>query len=276
MLKYLKEAFWASPVLPGMGNVPVNVLALIGIFILGLAQPAIWLAGLAAEVAYLYACSSSGRFRRWVDAKEMVLESAEVEKQRSELVSSLVPPRRERLRRLEARCGRILQTYRQSNTDSVVAEGNQEALKKIARYFLKLLVAQQNLVTLGSETNKDDLESRIRQLTTEIRDHRVSDSLRESRSATLATLQKRLANYTRREQSLQEIESDLQRIEAQVELALENASLSGKTETISANMDLVSALLDESIYGASTSSIAAVEEKLQSSAMQTGSGRVSQ
>jgi hypothetical protein len=62
MLKYLKEAFWASPVLPGMGNVPVNVLALIGIFILGLAQPAIWLAGLAAEVAYLYACSSREDF----------------------------------------------------------------------------------------------------------------------------------------------------------------------------------------------------------------------
>jgi hypothetical protein len=264
MFKYLKEAFWASPSLPGLGNVPLNVLGVVGVFILGFAQPAIWLAGLAAEVAYLYACFTNDRFRRWVDAREMVLESTEVEKQKNELVAGLVPPRRERLRKLEARCGRVLQAYRQSNTDSLIAEGNEEALKKIAWYFLKLLVAQQNLVTLASETNKEELESKIRQLTAETHDNHVTNSLKESRLATLATLQKRLANFGRREQSLQEIESDLQRIEAQVELALENATLSGKTETISADMDLVSTLLDESIYGASTSSIAAVEERLHS------------
>jgi hypothetical protein len=106
--------------------------------------------------------------------------------------------------------------------------------------------------------------SKIRQLTAETQEGRITNSLQESRSATLATLQKRPANFARREQSLQEIESDLQRIEAQVELALENASLSGKVETISTDMDLVSTLLDESVYGASTSSIAAVEERLHS------------
>jgi hypothetical protein len=269
MLKYLKEAFWASPVFPGLGRIPVNALGVAGLAILGLAQPAIWLGGLAAEMAYLYACFTNERFRRWVDAKAMVLESAEVEKRRSELVSGLVPPRRERLRKLEARCGRILHAYRQSNTDSVVAEGNESALRKIAWYFLKLLVAQQNLVTLASETDRAELESKIRQLALEIQDSSVSDSLRESKGATLHTLQKRLANFTRREQSLQEIESDLQRIEAQVELALDNASLSGKTETISADMDLVSALLDESIYGTSTSSIAAVEERLRTGGTKT-------
>jgi hypothetical protein len=272
MLKYLKAAFWASPVLPGLGQIPLNALCVAGLIILGLAQPAFWLAGLAIELAYLYACFTSERFRRWVDAKAMVLESAEVEKRRIELVSGLVPPRRERLRKLEARCGRILHAYRQSNTDSLVAEGNEAALRKIAWYFLKLLVAQQNLVTLASETDRNELESKIRRLILETQDREVTDSLRESKRATLETLQKRLTNFTRREQTLQEIESDLQRIEAQVELALENASLSGKTETISADMDLVSALLDESIYGTSTSSIAAVEETLRAGAEKTDHG----
>ena len=125
MLKYLKEAFWASPHVPGLGPVPFNVLAVAAFGIFGVAESSIWLVGLALETAYLYACFTSERFRRLVDAKELVLESAEVKKKKTELVASLTPPRRERLHRLEARCGQILQSYRQTNVDPAIAEANE-------------------------------------------------------------------------------------------------------------------------------------------------------
>jgi len=43
-------------------------------------------------------------------------------------------------------------------------------------------------------------------------------------------------------------------------LALENAGMRGKPETISTNIDLVSQLLDDSIYGDSGASIAALDK----------------
>ena len=115
MLKYLKEAFWVSPHVSGLGRVPVNVLAVVGFGVFGFAESSIWLVGLGLETAYLYVCFTSERFRRLVDAKEMVLESTESKKKKAELVAGLTPPRRERLRRLEARCGRIVQRYRLTN-----------------------------------------------------------------------------------------------------------------------------------------------------------------
>ena len=52
--RYLREAFWARPEIAGLGRVPVNLILLAGVGILGFGEHALWLAGLGAEVAYLY------------------------------------------------------------------------------------------------------------------------------------------------------------------------------------------------------------------------------
>jgi hypothetical protein len=152
----------------------------------------------------------------------------------------------------------------------VLAEGNQEALRRIAWYYLKLLTAQQNLEQLASETSENELRRQVQQLRADLADKGTSSTLRESKEATLRILEKRLENWTRREQSLAEIASDLTRIEAQIDLALENAGMADKTETISANMDLVSRLLDDSIYGDSGASIAEVEQSYEPGSQRTG------
>jgi hypothetical protein len=73
----------------------------------------------------------------------------------------------------------------------------------------------------------------------------MSDTLRDSKKATLAILNQRLRNLQRRNESLAEIDSDLTRIEQQIDLAVEDASLKGRPAAISANIDLVSHLLDD-------------------------------
>src|SRR5262249_10912101 len=84
-------------------------------------------------------------------------------------------------------------------------------------------------------------------------------SARESKTATLAILQKRAENFGRRHESLEEIASDLARIEAQIELVLENTTLEGKPQAIAANLDLASQTLDSGVFGSSAADIADVD-----------------
>jgi hypothetical protein len=245
MLKYLKEGFWVSPHVPGLGRVPVNLLAVVGFGIFGFAESSIWLVGLGLETAYLYACFTSERFRRPVDAREMVLESAESKKKKAELVAGLTPPRRERLRRLEARCGRIVQRYRQTNVDPAVAEANEATLRQIAAFYLELLLVEQNLAELETETSEPMLRKDIQTIGTELKAIALSEPLRESKTSTLQILEKRLANLSRRRVALGEVASNLQRLEAKVELALENAGMSREVEIIAMEVDMTRPLLDD-------------------------------
>ena len=87
-----------------------------------------------------------------------------------------------------------------------------------------------------------------------------STALRDSKEATLKILQQRLAHVDRREESIAEIDSDLTRIEAQLDLAVDSAGLRGKDSTVSTDIHFVSQFLDDSIYGDSSASIAALDQ----------------
>ena len=69
MFRYLSAAFTARPRVPGLGEMPVNLLALAGFGIVGLASPAFWFLGLGLEAAYLFGLASNSRFREIVDAR---------------------------------------------------------------------------------------------------------------------------------------------------------------------------------------------------------------
>ncbi len=266
MFRYLKAAFWAAPEIAGLGRVPVNVLALSGFGILGFGHAGFWLLGLALEGSYLYALVASARFRHVVDAGQQQLGEGAVERERVALVAKLAPDARARLERLEAQCVRALQLESEAQTEALIIEGNRDALRKLEWFYLKVLVAQQNLRGLGN--GEAELRRQIGTLQNEVQADRLSRSLRESKAATLRILEQRLGNLERREQTLAEIESDLTRIEAQVDLALDNAGMRGKSEAISANIDLVSQLLDDSIYGDSGESVAALDRTYSRAARQ--------
>lgn len=257
MFRYLKEAFWARPRLGALGEIPWNLVGVLGAAMLGLAEPSIWLAALGLETAYLYTLATNKRFQNWVDARSPPALPAEAEA-RAQLIASLARPARERLAALEGKVGKIEQLYREAGAEEYVFDMNREALKKLAWIYLKLLIAEGNILLLGS-SDPAQIGGQIERIRSELATNTGSRSLRESKQATLALLEQRLRARERRDETLAEIGSDLTRIEAQVDLALDQASLEGRPETISANIDLVSHLLDDS-YGEASTAVAQLEQ----------------
>ncbi len=71
----LKSAFWYGVDIPGLGQVPVNVSAGQRFAILGFAEPAFWLVGLATQAVFVTALAFNPRFQNYVQAQQ--LRSAE-------------------------------------------------------------------------------------------------------------------------------------------------------------------------------------------------------
>jgi hypothetical protein len=138
-------------------------------------------------------------------------------------------------------------------------ELNADALHKLTWFYLKLLVARENLQALGDASMRRELPQRVAAVQREL-EGRVSFALRESKDATLKILQQRLAHVDRREESLAEIDSDLVCIEAQLDLAVDSAGLRGKDGAVSSDIHFVSQFLDDSVFGEESASIAALDQ----------------
>lgn len=254
MFRYLKEAFWFRPSISGIGRIPWNALAVAGAAVVGLGEPAIWIAALGAETLYLYLLASNGRFQKWVDAVE--LERLRGASATADPAESLTTAQRERVRALEEKVARVEHLYRQSDAEDYLADTNLEALRKLVTIYARLLVARRNIEAMGDPAVMNAVRAQIAQLREELARGVANIALRESKEATLRLCEQRFQNYERREQSLAEIESDLTRIEAQIDLAIEDASLRGRPTAISSNIDLVSHLLieDPESWGTTTTS----------------------
>ncbi len=258
MLRYIKEAFWARPELSGFGRVPWNALAVAGVAILGFGEHAIWLGGAALETMYLYMLSTNPRFQNWVDA----IEAAKTRTIAQPVPKMLDNASRERLASIAEKRARVEQLYRDSAEEDFLFDSNREALRKLEEIFERLLVARRNLLE-HSSANEADLRAKIAAGERELASGSGSESLRESREATLAILKQRLRNLQRREESLAEIESDLTRIEAQFDLAIDDATLKGRPAAISANIDLVSHLLDDALLDPSSTTTSSATHQLE-------------
>jgi len=229
---------------------------------LGFGLPGFWLLGLGLEAIFLFTAASSKRFHRFVDAKGNIKSEEDFAEQWRQLVSRLDYQQQQRLSKLETKCGQIIQKYQESQASEFVVDQNQDALRKLAWIYLKLLIAKSNLDSLEGQSNKADLTRRIDAITNELKDPAISPGIKDSKEATLEILQKRLENLDRREASQKEIESDLSRIEAQVDLALENVAMQGQPQAISASIDLFSHVLEEQPFGEAQQTIAQMDERI--------------
>ena len=248
MLKYLKEAFWFGPSVPGLGRMPVNALALLGFGILGIAEPAFWLLGAGMEAGYLTLLASHPRFQRLIDARQRHQAAGEGLQGREELVRRLPGAARQRLAALEEKATRVLHVARDAGDFEV--ESRRDALDRLAWIYLKLLVARNHLESLHTQTSGTELRRRIADLEREMGASEASAALRQSQAATLALLRQRLDNLERGQRTLKEVDSDLARIEAQIDLALETGALQGGGAAATANIELASEVLEGGLdYG---------------------------
>jgi len=255
----LKSAFLASVDVPSLGRVPLNTLGVAAFAILGFAQPAFWLLGLAMEAAVLPALAFNPRFQKVVEAQSHEVSQGDVEKRRLALVRLLESGAQQRLWGMATKCNQVLDVYRTQQAEDFVVDSNEQALKNLEWVYLKLLVARHHLLNPSNETEQS-LEKKISDLDKDIQDGEETESLMQSKVATLQILKKRLATMRKKHQTLEEIESDLTRIDNQVDLILESATVQGKPQTISADIELASDLLGGSIFGDDESAVSAIEQ----------------
>ena len=246
MWRYLKEAFWARVNLPAAGPLPVNALAVLGVGILGCAEHALWLLGVGLETAYLYLLATNPRFQKVITARDHWQAQQSSERSRRDLLAQLSPESRARLERLEDKIRRAVALSRGETNAGLLGDSNLDAMEKLAALHLRLLGVEHDLQAVQQQTDEAGLARQAAILEQELQagGGPLSTALRESKQATLALTQKRLANAKRRAESIAEVGSDLARIEAQVELALEDASLGGKPTIVASNLNLLNRILE--------------------------------
>jgi hypothetical protein len=265
MWRYLKEAFWFNPALPGLGRFPLNLAAVTGFLILGFGHEGFWVLGLGLEAGYLGLLATNPRFQRLVRIRDRRASVEDDGSRMRSLIDRLPAEGRARLRRLEEQCERLAR-LRAGGDGAAAMEQNREELRRIDWLFLKLLVAQQHLMSEDDKTDAAKLDAERRQIEEELaRPEALSESLRRSKEATLRILTQRCANVGRQAQALAEIASDLKRVEEQLKLALEEARLKGDDSALTSfDVHLESQLLEDS-YGAAGPHVAALDERYRES-----------
>jgi hypothetical protein len=258
--RYLKSAFLVSVDVPGLGHVPVNVLGVAAFTILGFAQPAFWFLGMAIEAAVVPSLAFNPRFQKVVQAQSVQLSDADTTQKWRALVNMLEPTAKQRLAGLIDKCNQVLDVYRSQQAEDYVLESNNQALSRLQWVYLKLLIARHHLLNPVNNETEQTIEKKIQELDADLRDGEESESLRQSKTATLGILKKRLSNVRLKKQTLDEIESDLTRIDNQIDLILENATMQGKPQTISADIELASDLLGGSVFGEDETTISDLEQ----------------
>jgi hypothetical protein len=257
--RYLKAAVLARPEIPGLGNVPVNLVALACLGIFGFVNPGFWFLGAGLEVGYLALLVSNPRFRNAIDAiNRQVSNPVDQAKIEQALFLRLASPARTMLQRVDAGCARVLELQQQAHVEAFVLDANRDALARLRWTCLKLLVAQANLQSDEWDEPESAIRERIAVLDREI-SAAPTDGVRSSKQATRGILERRIANRGERERQLAEISADLARIEAQIDLARENATIQGQPLSIASDVELASGLLD---YGPAAPDIADIEQRM--------------
>jgi len=254
--RYLKSAFLVGVDVPALGRLPVNALAAAGFFILGFGHPSFWFLGLAAEAVILPSLAFNRRFQNVVDAEDRQAASGDSQAKRAALVQLLPSEDKRRLMGLERKCDKVIEVYRNAQAEDFLIDTNRDALENLKWIYLKLMIARYHLLTAGTDDTPEALAKRIDTLQKDLGNGQETPALRQSKSATLDILKRRLANVQRREDSLQEVESDLTRVESQVDLILDNAAMQGKPQTISTDIELASDLVGGGMFGESESAVA--------------------
>jgi len=258
---YIKAAFLVGVDVPQLGRIPVNVLLTAGFVILGVAQPAFWLAGLAVEASLVTTLAFNPRFQKYVQGQQLQVAKDDDEVRRLQLIQLLEPEARRKLSALGLKCNRNIDVYRSQQAEGYIIDTNREALNRLEWNYLKLLVARHHLVSGDSNESEQSMQQKVKELEADLRNPNQPDALRDSKSATVAILKQRLANIQRRSETLQEIDSDCTRVEAQVDLVLENATMQSKPQTISSDIELASDLLGAGIFGDDESAVSHLDRK---------------
>lgn len=244
---YLREAFYRRVPVPGMGNLPVNLMALAAVAVLGMGNPGFWLLGAAAELTYLVGVAGSSRFQKLVQGERLLAAQRSWEGQLAGAVERLAEESRGRYRRLLGQCRRILGISASLDADSLgnLRDLRSRSLNQLLAIFLRLLTSREVIVANLQHLDPKELEADIARLQEQFAEAGDHAPLARSLQGTLDIQRKRLENLGKARASLSVIDAELARIEQQVELIREESALSRSPGLLSERLDAVTSTMSE-------------------------------
>lgn len=237
---YVKRAFFVRPYIQGLGEMPVNLLAVGIVGVAGLGFPPLWLFGAAAEVAYLALVSSDPRFQKWVRAMESAARSGDQSARKEAMLSGLADKRQMRYRELESRCGHMLDASQKTGVG--LERPLYDSVNRLLWVFLRLLVSSEMLETHLRQTSREVLQKEIATYERQLAEASADPSkerIAKSLAGTLEIANKRLENLDKAYEDAQFIQAELLRIEQQVNLMIQEAALSRDPASLTGRVDEV-------------------------------------
>lgn len=232
---YVKEAFKVKVPVPGMGGMPVNILAVTAIGILGFALPPIWLLGLGLETAYLVSLASNSRFQNFVNGKHILASQVESQRKHNQLVEKLEGESFHQYNELLEK----IQIIHEKQQDP--HQGNNQlqlpGLSQLLWTFLQLLLNRQSIQQTLDRVKIYEIKQEISDTEKRIQEVADNAALTRSLQGTLDLANKRLENLAKAKSNLQLIDAEILRMEQQVDLLLEETALMKNPELLSARLD---------------------------------------
>ena len=242
---YVKAAFNAGVRVPLLGDMPLNKMALAVFGVLGLANPGFWFLGAAAEIAYLGALSSSGRFQKLVQGERLAEKAQDHDDRVKTSFQRLSRHSQTRYRNLVAECRQILGLAELEAGGDVFQGLRTGKLNELLWLFLRLLKSREQIMNTQARVRRGQLEEDIAALRKRAEGADPDSPLARSLWATLSIQVKRLENLDNASENLAVVDAELERIEQQVRLLREESAVSGSPEVLSARLDAVSSSLTE-------------------------------
>lgn len=240
MLRYLGAALLAGP-----GALPLNGLAGLAFLMLGLFASPLWLIALTLQLLFTFALAAQPRFQNVVAAKRLTQSTPSTpEAGREQLAAQLKRETRARYDIWARRGEQILEHQKTTGADSIALENNRAAIGHLLLIYLRLLLARQNLLSEDITSARETLRSERAALESELAREGLSETLHQSKTATLQLLVQRAEKQENRREALEEVESDLGRIEAHLALSLEQAIGSARPLTVEGDIGLATQMLD--------------------------------
>lgn len=240
---YLKAAFNARPF--GMFIAP-NWIGLAGFGLLGLTNPGFWLLGAGAELAYLLALVTNGRFQRVVDRRSTAGEEDEWKGRMEAMVRRLSDTDQARYVAFVSRCRTILDQLTQQDPSGSAAKVHGENLSKLIWVYIRLLVARRAMSRVLKEPTMgetQEIEHRLAEVRARLADESLGPDLRRSLTSQAEILEQRVNQRREGREKLDFLEAEILRIQEQVELLREQSALSTDAEGISARLDEITGSL---------------------------------
>lgn len=246
-MKYVWRAFNARPL--GM-PIPPNWLGLAAFGLLGaFLSPGFWLLGAGLEVGYLWATSSSKRFRATVDAASLpaghsqrVEESAEDARYRG-LLSQLGPAEVAQHQQIEARAREIVGRLRSSSLMATHAD----SVEQLVWLHLRMLAARMAIghVVQTATAESGRLQQQEDTLRARLEDANISSDLRRSLEQQVAVIDQRQAAHAAAGERLEHVDAELSRIDQQMALIREQSLLATDADGVVHSLNALASSFDE-------------------------------